>query len=88
MDVIIDEEETTADPTPRKYPDVCGVYIDKRSARGGVYISGAGRAVELLSGPDRKEEEEADVAYEDIKKGQQCIIASATVLFSRPKTKD
>ena len=84
IDVLVDTEETTGanDFKYEKYPDACGVVVDKSSGNGWVQVTGGGLGLQ--------QEETGDGATSfaklDIQKGQTCMLyGKPTVLYIRPR---
>lgn len=84
-------EETTGgnDFKHAKYPNVCGVVVDKGSAQGWIQIQGGNKTtMKINTGPGENiGPGEERFAFEEISDGQSCMLYGCpTVLYICPQT--
>ncbi|KIV94120.1 hypothetical protein PV10_05269 [Exophiala mesophila] len=84
-DVVVDPDETTGEDNfiYEKWPDVCGVVVDKGSENGFVQITGGGKPAQRINTGDGA----SGFAKIDIHNGQSCMLyGRPTVLYIRPRS--
>ena len=83
--VLIDTDETTGanDFKYEKWPNVCGVVVDKSSGSGFVQVTGGGKPLQRADTGDGA----TGFPKLDIQKGQTCMLyGKPTVLYIRPRS--
>jgi hypothetical protein len=83
-DVLVDLDETTGEDDFKfeRWPNVCGVVVDKSSASGFVQITGGGKPRQQVNTGDGA----SGFDKIDIRNGQSCMLyGRPTVLYIRPR---